>query len=146
MPRCCTPDERGRCWVTVDLVARPDAPRGRGRGTVRPIADTGCPAELVLSERSLRQFVWNAAAGIPTNFGWVPGHVVRVVLPALGFDRRLLAYASDSAAKIARADGFAGIAGKAFLDSFHWSNGKGGELCLQTWETYRPRRLGAPED
>jgi hypothetical protein len=39
-----------------------------------------------------------------------------------------------------RKEGFDGIAGKPFLDLSHWSNGEGGEFCLESWEQFRTRR------
>jgi len=75
----------------------------------------------------------------PSNFGWLTGYVVRVVFPELEFDDEVPAYANGVAVRIARDDGFDGIAGKPFLDNFHYSNGKGGEFCLESWEQYRER-------
>jgi len=135
----CFPDAEGRCGIEVTLVSQPD-PRGRVRRVrKRLIADLGCPVELVLDERILRAMMAKWGADKPSNFGWLTGYVVRVVFPELEFDDEVPAYANGVAVRIARDDGFDGIAGKPFLDNFHYSNGKGGEFCLESWEQYRER-------
>jgi hypothetical protein len=83
--------------------------------------------------------MWNVAEGKPSNFGWLSGYVVRVVMPEIDFDRQVPAYANSGVVRIARAEGFDGIAGKPFLDYFHFNNGNGGEFCLESWEQYRAR-------
>jgi hypothetical protein len=130
--------------VVITLVSLPDA-RGRVRRvTKRLIADLGCPAELVLDERTLERFLWRSSEGRPSNFGWLTGYVVRVVMPEVEFDGQVRAYANRRAVRIARDDGFDGIAGKPFLDQFHFDNGEGGELCLESWAQYRARRGTKP--
>jgi len=105
----------------------------------RLIVDTGCPAALILAERLVQRLSLHMAKGIETNFGWLWGHAVDVAIPELSFGRTLTAHGSDRVFRIARDEGFDGIAGKALIDHFHWSNGSGGELCLETWEGYRAR-------
>ena len=118
----------------------PDA-RGRVRRlTKRLIADLGCPAELVLDERTLRRVMLREVEGRPSNFGWLSGYIVRVVMPEVDFDRQMPAYANSDVMRIARAEGFEGLVGKSFLDYFHFDNGNGGEFCLESWEQYRARR------
>jgi len=55
---------------------------------------------------------------------------VRVGIPALRFDQVIPVYASIRVANFVASEGFDGLAGKPFLDLFRWSNGNGGEFCL----------------
>ncbi|MBI1929360.1 hypothetical protein HYR99_34590 [Candidatus Poribacteria bacterium] len=108
MGRRCFPDTGERCWVEVTFVGPPDT-RGRVRRlTKRLIADLGCPAELVLDEKPLRQVMLREAEDKPSNFGWLSGYVVRVVMPEVDFDRQVRAYANRQVVQIARAEGFDG--------------------------------------
>lgn len=133
------PDEKDRCCVVVTVASMPNA-RGQMREiTKRLIADTGCPVELILGERLLQQMMVETARPKASNFGWLRGYVVRIVIPELDFDHRVRAYANPRALRIASEEGFDGIAGKPFLDNFHYSNGEGGEFCLESWEQYRER-------
>lgn len=125
-------------------MSQPDA-RGRVRRVgKRLIADLGCPVELILDERTLRGLMADWGTDKPSNFGWLTGYVVRVVMPDLEFDDEVPAYVNRVAVRIARDDGFAGIAGKPFIDHFHWSNGDGGKMCIESWEQYRERRGMSP--
>jgi len=87
--------------------------------------------------------MWGFAASKQSNYGRLEGYSVRVTLPELDFDERLPAYANARALRMATEEGFDGIAGKPFLDYFHWGNGDGGELCLESWAQYRARRSPA---
>jgi len=107
--------------------------------TQRLIADLGCPFELIVEPRLLQRFRWWKKPSEPSNFGWLEGAVVRVTLPELEFVHYLRAYSNSRAARVARDEGFDGIAGKPFLDHFHWNNGDGGQLCLESWAQYRER-------
>jgi hypothetical protein len=97
---------------------------------------------FVLDERTLSRIQWYEAAGKPSNYGWLKGGVVRAVMPELEFDRQLHAYALTSLVRMLRNEGFDGIAGKPFLDLFHWSNGEGGEFCLESWAQIRTHQGG----
>ena len=66
--------------------------------------------------------------------------MVRMVLPELDFDRQVRVYANIAAVRIARDDGFDGIAGKPFIDYFHSNNDNGGVFCLESWSQFRARR------
>ncbi|MBI3923268.1 MAG: hypothetical protein HY318_17740 [Armatimonadetes bacterium] len=140
MGKICLPYEKNRCCVVVTVANMPTA-RGRVRETTRRlIADTGCPVELILAERLLQQMMVDTARPKASNFGWLTGYVVRILMPELGFDHRVCAYSNPRALRIASEEGFDGIAGKPFLDNFHYSNGEGGEFCLESWAQYRDRR------
>ena len=66
--------------------------------------------------------------------------MVRVVMPEVEFDQYLPAYANSRVVQITHDEGFDGLAGKPFLDYFHFDNGNGGALCLESWEQYRSHR------
>ena len=137
MGKRCWHDDGVRCWLEVvfECPARRDG--CRRHVTMRPIADTGCIFPLIVSPQRLRQIRRGDRPDETSNYGTLTGGLVRAVMPELGFDQRLIAYANDAVARMVRKEGFDGIAGKPFLDLFHWSNGRGGEFCLTNWDCLR---------
>jgi hypothetical protein len=93
-----------------------------------------------VDERTLRQLRWGDWPGQNSNYGWLNGGRVRVAMPDLEFEQMLPIYANARVARLIHQEGFDGIAGKPFLDQFHWSNGTGGELCLESWAQFRQRQ------
>jgi len=57
------------------------------------------------------------------------------------FDKKVSAYSNPSLIRMVKGEGFDGIAGKPFLDKFHWENGTGGELCLESWSQFNKTEL-----
>jgi len=79
-----------RAWVRLNLVEKIGAVH-----EVQLLADTGNPFALVISGDRMRQLRRRKGPTVNTNFGMLSGGWVRVTIPELGFDRRVLAYASD---------------------------------------------------
>jgi hypothetical protein len=101
-----------RAWLHVRLVA----PSGISED-LDLHADTGSPLPVIIGSSSLRSLAQRIVPALPTNYGLMPGGTVRVVIPAIGFDRIVLTYASDAAVATIRkshAD-FAGLVGLPFL-------------------------------
>jgi len=95
---------------------------------------------LILDERTLRRVRWGDRPGEMSNYGWLVGAAVQVVMPELELDEKLVGYGQNRVARLVRQEGFDGVAGKPFLDLFHWSNGEGGEFCLESWKQFRARQ------
>jgi len=113
------------------------------RATKRLIADLGCPFEFVIDARTLHRLRWREESSQQSNYGQLEGAIMRVVMPEVEFDQHLPAYASSRVVRMTRAEGFDGLAGKPFLDCFHFDNGNGGEFCLESWAQYRARHVRA---
>jgi hypothetical protein len=101
-----------RAWIRVRLLA----PNGVAED-VDLHADTGCPLPVIIGVTDLRRFARRVAPALPTNYGLMHGGTVRVIIPALGFDRILLTYGSDTAVAAVRQShpDFAGLVGLPFL-------------------------------
>jgi len=126
--------------LEVTFEGWPDRRGQRRQVTKRLVAYSGCIFPFILDHRTLRQIWHRDRPGQRSNYGWLTGALVRVVMPELDFDQQLLAYGNDYVARMMRKEGFDGIAGKPFLDLFHWSNGEGGEFCLESWAQFQARR------
>ncbi|PJB70321.1 MAG: hypothetical protein CO095_09030 [Armatimonadetes bacterium CG_4_9_14_3_um_filter_58_7] len=129
-------DRSGRFCVEVTLVGQVERSGPASHTTKRLIVDTGCPVEMILDERTLERLKLNVIEPKPSNFGWLSGYMVRVVMPDVDFDRQVPAYANAAVVKIARADGCDGLVGKPFLDRFHFDDNDVGRFCLQSWAEY----------
>lgn len=102
MGQRCFADIAHRCWVEVTFESPPDV-RGRvRRATKRLIADLGCPFEFVIDARTLHRMRWREESRQPSNYGWLEGAMVRVVMPEVEFDQYLPAYANSHLVRIAR--------------------------------------------
>lgn len=133
MGRLCWQDDGDRCCLVVTVVRQMEDRGRQHQTTQRLLADLGCPVEMILDERLLRRLKCREVEGRTSNFGWLSGYMVRAAIPELHFDHQVRAYGNVRAVRIARDEGFDGIAGKPFFDHFHWSNGDGGELCMESW-------------
>ncbi len=81
------------------------------------VADTGCPYPLVISSENMARFKQGFSPDIETNFGLMKGGWVRVAIPGLDFQGRVLGYASDAvvaSAKRSHSD-FEGLIGLPLL-------------------------------
>jgi hypothetical protein len=136
----CWTDNAGRAWLEATFESPPDQRGRRQRVTKRLVADLGCVFECILSSRDLARLAWREHPGEMSNYGWLTGGVVRIAMPELECQEWLPAYANARVARLMQEEGFDGIAGKPFLDQFHWSNGAGGELCLESWTQFRQRQ------
>ena len=101
-----------RSWIRIELVALD--------GTVQSLellADTGSPFLLIVSDGTMRRFAWQPAPGRASSFGQLPGGVLRVAIPQLGFDSLVVGFASDALVREAQVSSpdFEGLAGLPFL-------------------------------
>jgi hypothetical protein len=80
-------------------------------------ADTGDPFAIVISEANILQFRSRAAPDVRTNFGNLKGGWIRLQIPDIGFDQRLVGYGNDSVVAAAQASStdFGGILGLSLL-------------------------------
>src|SRR6476620_7598516 len=79
-----------RAWLGLRLISP--------RGIVEDLqfsVDTGCPFPIVVSVGRITRFLFRTSPRLSTNFGIYQGGQVRVAVPALGFDQRILGYGSD---------------------------------------------------
>jgi hypothetical protein len=139
MGQQCWPDKGIRAWVTVTLESPPKSKGHRKRIVKKLVADLGCPFEMIVDAQTLKSVKWRGSADQSSNYGWLQGAFVRVVIPALEFAEEMPAYSNPRIVRLMREEGFDGLVGKPFLDRFHWGNGDGGEFCLESWAQYRKR-------
>ena len=104
--------EPARAWIRLQLVA-PDE-----RATeVELLVDTGNPCALIIDTQTMQTFAWRESITTDSNFGSLEGGWLRLVIPELAFDVKLLGHANDSVVNVVqRSDtNFAGLAGLPLL-------------------------------
>ncbi len=101
-----------RPWLRLRLLGE--------NGLIRELqllADTGNPFPLIISSTNMARFIEGFSPDIETNFGVMKGGWIRVAIPGLDFNGRVLGYASDAAvwsAKRSHSD-FEGLIGLPLL-------------------------------
>jgi len=80
-----------RPWVTALLVDREQTTR-----EVRLVVDTGSPCGLIVSSELLRTVWHDEILPAESNFGTMLCGLVRVVIPRVGVDARVVGYGSDT--------------------------------------------------
>jgi len=101
-----------RPWIRLNLRAADGSLE-----EVQLLADTGNPCALIVDGDVLRRFKRGDAPDMGSNFGPLTGGWLQVLLTDIGFDRHIVAYASDavvSAARVSHPD-FGGLAGLPLL-------------------------------
>lgn len=101
-----------RPWVRVLLVARDG-----GNYEVQLLADTGNPCAIIISQALMASLKLRAAPDLTTNFGLLQAGWLRVIVPELRLDEKMVGYASDTvvAAAMSSSTDFEGLAGLPFL-------------------------------
>jgi hypothetical protein len=101
-----------RAWIRLQLVDR----HGMSR-ELEMMADTGSPCAIIVSLSIMQQFKLRRAKDLFSNFGDLQGGWLRVVIPEVGLNQRVIGYASDTAVEAAeRSDlEFAGLVGLPLL-------------------------------
>lgn len=101
-----------RACVRLHLVAK-----GGAAHELEFLADTGNPFSVIIGAGRMRQFKRRKGPAVNTNFGMLTGGWVQVTIPELGFERRILAYASDQVVTTAKAScsDFEGLVGLPLL-------------------------------
>jgi hypothetical protein len=122
-----------RAWIRVALVARDGTAQA-----LELLADTGCPFPVIVSIACMNQMKHFNDPGANSSVGRLEGGWVRLVVPAIGFDRLMIGYASDSVAASAQSScpDFQGLAGLPLLRMMEYG---GNSYCF--W--IRPA-LGVP--
>jgi hypothetical protein len=101
-----------RPWIRVGLVD----PSGAVE-EVDLLADTGSPFVVIIGTARFYRFLFTRTQSLVSNYGKLKGGRIRVVIPAIGFDRILLGHASDAIVADAQKShpDFAGLVGLPFL-------------------------------
>jgi len=106
-----------RAWLHLKLEAL--------NGTAREVdlmVDSGNPLPLIISSADFRWFARRPTSTAHTNYGRLSRAWVRVIIPEVGFDGRVLGFASDAvvtSAKMSSLD-FEGMAGLPLLRLFEY--------------------------
>lgn len=60
------------------------------------VVDTGNPCGLIVSSEVLAEYHWKDSLGTGSNFGTLQGGWVRLGIPGIEFDEKIVAYSNDS--------------------------------------------------
>src|SRR4051812_37287157 len=91
------------------------------------MVDTGSPFALIVHPVILASFVLRDRHPVETNFGRLEGGWIRCLIPEVGFDALVAAYAGErviDSAKSSSAD-FNGVVGLPFLRNFEYGGDSG---------------------
>src|ERR1041384_3363790 len=79
-----------RPWIVVRLEDKRDQTE-----ELRVVADTGNPFELIIDPDAFRRLTHGEGMKIETNFGFMVGGWIKIVMPDFGLKLKVEAYASD---------------------------------------------------
>jgi hypothetical protein len=101
-----------RAVVLIQLISPED-----GVEELKFLADTGNPCSLIISVAMFAKLCWRQSAATESNFGTLDGGWLRIVVPELEFDEKVLAYANDAVVSVVQKSdaGFAGLVGLPLL-------------------------------
>lgn len=130
------PYRGGRAWLRLGFRA--------ADGTVRQldlVADTGCPAAVMLRPDLYRLFCFMPQVPRTTNFGQVPAGWLQLSAPELGIVETVLGFASNEAARLAERShpDFVGLVGLPILRL-----GEYGGNADAFWFRYPPQPTSTP--
>lgn len=101
-----------RAWLRLQLIAA----NGRGH-ELEFLVDTGNPCGIILDTQTMQSLKWRESASVDSNFGTLNAGWLRVVIPGIPFDAKMLGYANDSVVNVVRRSDhhFAGLVGLPLL-------------------------------
>lgn len=125
--------EPARAWVRAELIARD----GRRHG-LDLVVDTGNPCEVIVDITTMLAVEWREATDSDSNFGLVRGGWLRVAIPEIGFDARIVGYANDKVVEIAKRSDrrFGGLIGLPLLRMLEYG-GDGGFFWVRAPDSPR---------
>lgn len=111
-----------RAWLRLELVA----PDGQAR-PVELLVDTGNPCPIIIDVAALQSVRWRESIRTDSNFGPLEGGWLRVAIPEVGLDVKILGYANDSVANVVkRSDSeFGGLVGLPLLRMLEYGGDAG---------------------
>jgi hypothetical protein len=101
-----------RAWVRVRLMQ----PSGNLLDR-ELLADTGNPCAIIVGAQDIALTATSPGQSLHTNFGWLTGGWVRLIIPEVGFDQKVLGYGSDAVVNAAKSSSpdFSGLIGLPLL-------------------------------
>jgi hypothetical protein len=101
-----------RALVRLKLISPDDVDR-----ELEFLADTGNPCSLIIGAAMFEKVSWRRATTTESNFGTLDGGWLRIAVPDLGFDEKVLGYANDAVVSVVQKSdpGFAGLVGLPLL-------------------------------
>jgi hypothetical protein len=114
--------EPARAWLRLELISA----NGRVR-ELELLADTGNPCAIIVDTATMQALRWRESVRTNSNFGPLEGGWVRIAIPALGFDVKVLGHANDSVVDVVkRSDpGFGGLVGLPLLRMLEYGGDDG---------------------
>lgn len=104
--------EPSRAWIRLQLAS----PSGLVR-QLNMVVDTGNPCAIIVDEKTLQTMRWRESLGVDSNFGSLAGGWLRVAVPEISFEQKLLCHGNDVVVSVVkRSDSkFDGLIGLPFL-------------------------------
>jgi hypothetical protein len=91
------------------------------------LVDTGKPCAIIIDTATMDSLHWRESISTGSNFGPLAGGWLRVSIPELALDAKMLGYANDSVVKVVRRSSpeFAGLVGLPFLRMVEYGGDSG---------------------
>jgi len=111
-----------RAWLCLELIS----PSGLAH-EMNVLVDTGNPCAIIVDSQTMNSMRWRQTVGTDSNFGHLDGGWLRIAIPELEFDVKLLGFANDAVANVVkRSDSeFGGLIGLPFLRLFEYGGDAG---------------------
>ncbi len=111
-----------RAWLRLQMVA--------AKGQVQELellVDTGNPCAIIISADLMNEVRWREASLVDSNFGSMDGGWLRIAIPELEFDEKVLGYGNDKVVSVVKKSdpGFHGLAGLPLLRLFKYGGNDG---------------------
>lgn len=111
-----------RAWLRLELIS--------ADGSVHEaelLVDTGNPCAIILDMATMQSLRWRESISTSSNFGTLEGGWLRIAVPEIGLDAKVLGHANDAVvAVVKRSDpGFDGLVGLPLLRMLEYGGDSG---------------------
>lgn len=114
--------EPSRAWIRLQIAS----PSGLVRD-LNLVVDTGNPCAIIIDVETLKSMLWRESLQIDSNFGSLAGGWLRVMIPNLEYDQKLMCQGNDSIVSLVKRSDlvFDGLVGLPFLRTMQYGGNEG---------------------
>jgi len=111
-----------RAWILAEIIS----PLGQSC-ELELLVDTGNPCAIIVSQGTMELLRWRDSGSTRSNFGALEGGWLRLAIPDIGFDVKILGYANDSVVNVVKRsdERFAGLVGLPLLRMLEYGGNDG---------------------
>lgn len=111
-----------RAWLRLELTATHGGVR-----EVDVLVDTGNPCAIIIDTATMQSLRWRESVRTDSNFGPLDGGWLRIAIPEIRFDAKILGYANDSIVNVVKRSDpeFGGLVGLPLLRMLEYGGDAG---------------------